>query len=95
VQIGLAADTLTIAVRDRGPGIHRADRDRLFERFYRGRAARPHVPGTGMGLSIARGLIEAQGGRIAAENHPDGGALFSLSVPAPVRTVAALEEEHA
>ena len=37
--------------------------------------------GTGMGLSIARGLLAAEGGRIWAENHPDGGALFTIAVP--------------
>jgi two-component system, OmpR family, sensor histidine kinase KdpD len=71
---------LIIAVRDRGPGIAAADLPRLFERFYRGAQAR-RVSGTGMGLSIARGLLAVERGRIWAENCSDGGAQFTISVP--------------
>lgn len=74
-------DGLTISVRDHGPGIAEADLPRLFERFYRGIAVRTHTTGTGMGLSIARGLLAAQRGRIWAENCTDGGARFTIVVP--------------
>ncbi len=71
-----------ISVRDRGPGIAAIDLPHLFERFYRGSDAQRRVSGTGMGLSIARGLLAAQNGKIWAENCPDGGARFTMAVPA-------------
>ncbi len=72
---------LAIGVRDRGPGIAPQDLERLFERFYRGTDAHRHAFGTGMGLAITRGLLAAQGGRVWAENHPDGGAVFTMVIP--------------
>lgn len=78
-------DGLVLRVRDHGPGIAPADLSRLFERFYRGTAARARVSGTGMGLSIARGLLAAERGRIWAENCAGAGAQFTIAVPAPRR----------
>src|SRR5262245_4453537 len=78
---------LVIAVRDRGPGIAAADLPRLFERFYRGAQASA-VSGTGMGLSIARGLLAVERGRIWAENCAAGGAQFTISVPVERKHVA-------
>jgi two-component system sensor histidine kinase KdpD len=85
VRARVTADGLVIDVRDHGPGIQPADLPHLFERFYRGDAARARASGTGMGLWIARGLLAAGGGRIWAENRPEGGAQFTISVPAEVR----------
>ncbi|MCX6545268.1 MAG: DUF4118 domain-containing protein [Acidobacteria bacterium] len=76
---------LTLAVRDRGPGISAQDLPRLFERFYRGASARRLAFGTGMGLAITRGLLAAQGGRVWAENMPGGGACFTMHVPTASR----------
>jgi signal transduction histidine kinase len=78
---------LRIAVRDHGPGIAAADLPRLFERFYRGAAAKGRVSGTGMGLAIARGLLAAEQGQVWAENCPDGGARFTLVVPGERKAV--------
>lgn len=78
-------DGLTMSVRDRGPGIAPQDVPHLFDRFYRGADARRQAFGTGMGLAIARGLLAAQGGRVWAENAPDGGARFTLAVPTDSR----------
>ena len=79
------SEGLTIAVRDQGPGIAPADVPHLFERFYRGVAGKTRASGTGMGLWIARGLLAAEGGRVWAENRPDGGATFTLLVPAAIK----------
>lgn len=67
---------LVIEVADRGPGLPPGELERVFEIFYRTRAARPG--GTGLGLAIVRGFIEAQGGRVTAANRPGGGALFAI-----------------
>jgi two-component system, OmpR family, sensor histidine kinase KdpD len=85
VRAQVTSDGLHISVTDRGPGLDSGELEHLFERFYRGRAARQATFGTGMGLSITRGLLSAAGGRIWAENAPKGGARFSLVVPGPVR----------
>ena len=81
-------DGLVIAVRDHGPGIAPADLPHLFERFYRGDAARARASGTGMGLWIARGLLAVERGRIWAENARDGGAQFTIAVPAAMKEPA-------
>jgi two-component system sensor histidine kinase KdpD len=78
----IAHDGLTIQVRDHGAGIASADLPHLFERFYRGAAAKSRTSGTGMGLWIVRGLLAAANGRVWAENCADGGAQFTLTVPA-------------
>ena len=75
----------SIQVRDQGPGIAPADLPHLFERFYRGDAAKARASGTGMGLWIVRGLLAVEHGRVWAENCPDGGAQFTIVVPAAVR----------
>jgi signal transduction histidine kinase len=72
-------------VRDSGPGIPPEHLPRVFDRFYRAEYARTRgeaAPRTGLGLSIARGLVRAQGGDLTAENAEGGGALFRLSLPA-------------
>jgi len=84
----LTDEGLVIEVRDRGAGIAPADLPHVFERFYRGASAAPRASGTGMGLWIARGLLAVERGRVWAENHPDGGAQFTVAVPAPVKDAA-------
>jgi two-component system sensor histidine kinase KdpD len=78
-------DGLVIQVRDHGPGIASADLPHLFERFYRGSAAQSRTSGTGMGLWIVRGLLAVENGKVWAENCADGGAQFTLAVPAAVQ----------
>lgn len=73
-------------IRDHGPGFRPDDLARAFERFYRADASRTRDPqgraSSGLGLAIARALVEAQGGRLTARNHPEGGAEFTLTFPA-------------
>lgn len=85
VRANVAADGLTIAVRDRGPGIPEADLPHLFERFYRGANVKDRRSGTGMGLAIAKGVLAVERGRLAAENCADGGVRFTIVVPAEVK----------
>jgi two-component system sensor histidine kinase MprB len=82
--MSISPEGLTIAVRDHGPGIAADDIPHLFDKFYRGRGAR-RGPGTGMGLSIARGLLAAQNGKVRAENCAGGGARFTILVPVECR----------
>jgi two-component system, OmpR family, sensor histidine kinase KdpD len=87
VQATVEHDGLHVSVTDHGPGLEPGELEHLFERFYRGHAARHRGFGTGMGLSITRGLLAAAGGRIWAENA-DGGARFSMVIPGAVRRAA-------
>jgi PAS domain S-box-containing protein len=69
-----------VAVRDHGVGISRADRDRVFEPFERGRPM--GAPGNGLGLATCRRIIERHGGRIGVDAPPDGGSEFWFTLPA-------------
>lgn len=71
---------LILEVADRGPGLPPDQLDRIFDLFYRVPNAKPG--GTGLGLAIVKGFVEAQGGRVQAANRPDGGAVFSIRLPA-------------
>jgi signal transduction histidine kinase len=70
-----------VIVEDSGDGFSPEAKERMFERFWRGDQARSHS-GAGLGLAIARGLVEAQGGRIWAENDKAGGGRVSFTLPA-------------
>src|SRR6185295_1152209 len=88
VDASLADGDLVIAVRDHGPGVSSVDLPRVFERFYRG-AQTSRVSGTGMGLSIVRGLLAVERGRVWAENCPGGGARFTIAVPVEQKSLEA------
>lgn len=71
-----------LKIRDHGPGIPEEELERIFDRFYRTDKSREREKGgTGLGLSIARKLAQTHGGDLTAKNHPEGGALFTLSLP--------------
>jgi len=87
VSASVEADGLHVSVTDEGPGLPADEIEYVFDRFYRGRTSHQRASGTGMGLAIARGLLAAVGGRVWAENVPEGGARFSMVVPGRVRGV--------
>ena len=80
-------DRIVLSVADEGPGIPEADLPRVFERFYRVDKARSRDArdpgGTGLGLAIVKHLIGLHGGRVTAANRPEGGAIFTVEIPAP------------
>ena len=82
-------ENLLISVSDRGPGIPPEATERLFEKFYRGDDRK--TGGLGLGLSIARGLIEAHGGRLTVENRDGGGARFVIRLPVRVTNMNGME----
>ena len=71
----------TITVSDSGPGIPADDLTRVFERFYRVDKSRSRPGGTGLGLAIVRHLVELHGGTASAANRPEGGAVFTVTLP--------------
>lgn len=89
VDAKVQPDGITVSVTDHGAGLDAAEIDKLFERFYRGRGAHQSAQGTGMGLAIARGLLNAIGGRVWAENAAGAGARFSMTIPAATRPAEA------
>jgi signal transduction histidine kinase len=74
-------DAVAIAVIDHGIGIGKADRARVFERFYKADRARLRGGGTGLGLAIARHVVEGHGGRISVESEEGQGSTFTVTVP--------------
>ena len=82
VAVTAGREEVVIAVSDTGPGVPPEENARLFERFYRGRAARStDIPGVGLGLAISQALLARQGGRISVEAPVEKGATFSVRLP--------------
>jgi two-component system, OmpR family, sensor histidine kinase KdpD len=89
LQGSIDGHTLTIGVRDQGPGIPANELSRVFDKFYRGESGPvKRRDGTGMGLAIARGIIEAHGGKISAESTAGNGATFFISLPVETKAVS-------
>jgi two-component system sensor histidine kinase KdpD len=74
-------DAVTTSVADRGPGIDAFEQGLIFDKFYRGRDQRYQVRGTGMGLSIAKAIVEAHRGTISVTSQLGHGSVFSFSLP--------------
>jgi len=68
-------------VADVGPGIEKAEIDQIFAKFYRGKGQRHRVPGTGMGLAVAKAIVEAHGGTIEVVSEVGHGSVFTFSLP--------------
>jgi signal transduction histidine kinase len=87
VQVRRSGSRVVVYVVDQGPGVQRAERARIFEPFYRGRATSGDSwTGSGLGLAIAKGFVEANGGAISVESLPGQGSSFIVSLP--------IEQEH-
>lgn len=80
VQVSQTASEVLVRVIDRGPGIAAGEVERIFEPFQRG-SRTGDVRGAGLGLAIARGFAEANGGRVWAESREGQGATFALALP--------------
>lgn len=79
-----AGDRIILEIADEGRGLPPADIERIFDKFYRVHAVDAQRAGTGLGLPIARGFIEAMGGTIVARNRADApGAVFTITLPVP------------
>ncbi len=81
VQVQAHRGYVAIAVSDQGPGIPTAALPHLFDPFYQLTDGRPRPRGLGLGLAIVKGLVEAHGGRVSAENRASGGACFTFTLP--------------
>lgn len=85
-------DDVTLEIADEGPGIPAADVERIFDKFYRVRSGDQQRAGTGLGLVVCRGFIEAQGGRIVAANRRDrAGAVFTVTLPVAAAPIPLLD----
>jgi two-component system sensor histidine kinase KdpD len=86
IRARAAGRQLILRISDRGPGIPREDLERVFEPFHRTREGEGE--GSGLGLAIARGFLEANGGRIRAESLPGQGTSFVIQLPLPAAAPA-------
>lgn len=82
VATGPRCEEVVVAVSDRGIGVRRKDLPHLYEPFFRGSdAASAGISGSGLGLAVVRGVVEAHGGRVTAESVPGKGSTFSIHLP--------------
>jgi two-component system OmpR family sensor kinase len=81
IVLGEAAGKVLLQVRDRGPGVDSADLDTIFEPFYRSHPSANNIDGHGLGLAIARRVIDAHGGTITAANRAGGGLDVTIALP--------------
>ena len=86
-----AGDAVELRVVDHGPGIPGPERERVFDQFYRLKEGGRRPEGTGMGLAICRGIVQAHGGSLRVGTTPGGGASFVLTLPVSPRRGPAAE----
>ncbi len=92
VQVVASGSEATVRVIDHGPGVPAAEHERIFEPFHRG-SRKDLSPGAGLGLAIARGFAEANGGRLSVESRDGQGATFILSLPVSETANTMIESE--
>ncbi|GAB4475423.1 MAG: hypothetical protein Kow00124_16390 [Anaerolineae bacterium] len=81
MRLSYHLDRVEIVVQDNGPGIPAEDLPHLFEKYFRGRQAKGDVEGSGLGLVMVAATVKAHGGQVWAENAPEGGARFTVTLP--------------
>ncbi|HEY8001060.1 MAG TPA: ATP-binding protein, partial [Solirubrobacterales bacterium] len=84
----LVGDRARFWVRDEGPGIDPADRERIFDRYQRGKAGAQPSDGAGLGLSIVDAIAEAHGGWVELDSRPGLGSTFTVVIPTTPDAVA-------
>ena len=92
VAARVEGNDIVVTVADRGPGIDPALVDRIFDRFYR--APKAPTGGTGLGLSLVRGFIEAQGGSVRADLRQGGGMVFAIRLPVAKNAGVGMNNAH-
>jgi two-component system sensor histidine kinase KdpD len=90
-----AGGMVSISVADQGPGLTPLEQARVFDKFYRGEHGRTGVQGTGMGLAIAREIVEAHGGSVRVESNPGLGSRFTISLLAEAQAGAEPQSKSA
>jgi signal transduction histidine kinase len=90
--LGPTADEVTFFVRDDGEGMTKDEKSRIFEPYWRGQDA--SRPGTGLGLTISRGIIEAHGGQMFVTSRPDVGSTFTFTLPVARRRLGPRRAVH-
>jgi two-component system, OmpR family, sensor histidine kinase KdpD len=87
IEARLVESRLVIGVRNEGPGIPESEQSKIFTKFYRAPTTSERVPGTGMGLAIARDIVQAHQGQIWVESSSGQGAEFCISLPLSLQDV--------
>jgi two-component system sensor histidine kinase KdpD len=89
ISVERQGQEVLLQVADRGPGIPKQDLERVFDKFYRVKQktlGTSYPMGTGLGLAVCKGLVEANGGRIWAEARQGGGVVFKITLPLSTET---------
>lgn len=85
VDLAVGRSEVCVRFRDHGIGLTEEEAEQAFERFFRGTQAEEHAPGTGLGLPVAKAIVEAHKGRITLEGSPGEGATATVTLPAESR----------
>ncbi|MDP8235626.1 MAG: CHASE2 domain-containing protein [Candidatus Erginobacter occultus] len=80
VALSRSGKRTVLRVTDRGPGVPEEEREKIFEKFYRGKQTRD-IPGTGLGLAVSAEIVRRHGGEIIVSPREDGGTVFTVSLP--------------
>ena len=90
LRLDKAVGGYRIAVEDNGPGMTEEERSRAFQRYFRGSNAASHYSeGVGLGLPVAKSIIDAHGGSISIDERDGGGLIVAFTLPARAKRIAA------